>query len=329
MKKNQKINFAYRHKKDWTVLNINVTWFCPVKCKYCHITSKGSREDKRFLAKKDLIKECRVGKQYGIKEYRFSGGEPLSLGDKLFEYADIVYKMTNKKPAVLTSGVYINEDWLQKARGKFSGIYISIENPLEPMQTIVNNKNIMKIIRENFSDEIPLRYGLTLLTASHFKNIEKIFDILYNNVNKSFMPQLEYPCLKNFIIPTRKELNDIIFATKTLFQKYEIVPYYFVNVIGSLFFLNQDLFRVVVNLNPDGKYDIYNSMIEAFKNKYRWLNYTLRRQSESDTCQKCEWIDCCKHHGIGLMFDWCELRKAIFEGIYTGLGLEGNKIKNL
>ncbi|MCP4605115.1 MAG: hypothetical protein GY847_32090, partial [Proteobacteria bacterium] len=79
-----------------------------------------SREDKGVLAAEDLIRECKSGAKYGVKEYRFSGGEPTTIGDKLFEYAEIVYDITGQKPTLLTSGVGISNRWLKKAANKFS-----------------------------------------------------------------------------------------------------------------------------------------------------------------------------------------------------------------
>lgn len=319
MEREATTSFETRRLEDWTVLNINVTWFCPVKCEYCHITSKGSHKDRRILSLQDLARECEVGRSYGIDEYRFSGGEPLSLGDRLFEYADVVRDITGKKPAVLTSGIYLNKNWLHKARGKFSGIYISIENPFEPLQHVVDPIKMMELIRGNFTEDLPLRYGLTLVTASQFANIKRIFNTYYDNVNRSFMPQLEYPSLKNFILPSEEELKNIYSETKWVFREFGAIPYYFVNVIGPIAALSNNSYRVVANLNPDGRYDIYSSMREAFETKYKWIEYSKIRQQESETCQSCDWIQCCRHHGGDLMYDWCNLRKAIFQGIYDGL----------
>lgn len=314
-----------RLKKDWTVININVTWFCPVHCSYCHVTTKASHEDRLILSPEKLIAECKVGADLGVKEYRFSGGEPASLGDRLFEYADIVFEYTGKKPAVLTSGVYLNDDWLKKARGKFSGIYISVENPLSPLQTVVDSTKVLRIIKDNFSDDLPIKYGVTLITAPQFKNISQIFDLFYKNVDQTFMPQFDYPCLKDFTSPTKEELEDIACETTKLFKKYGLIPFYFVDVIGSLLFLKEKFLRVVVNLNPDGTYDINDSMLNAFKMKYSWLDYSFNRQQNSPACQKCEWFDTCRYHSIGLMYDWCNLRGALFGGMYEGLKLHDKK----
>lgn len=250
--------FPEYRERDWSVLNINVTWACPIQCTYCHVQTKVSRDDRRILPKDVLIRECKLGEKYGIKEFRFSGGEPLAIGDKLFEYAETIYNITGKKANVLTSGFSINEDWLNKARGKFGRIFLSLENPLEPFHTKVDINKIMKIVRKHFSSDLPFRYGVTLVSASQFKNINKIFDLMYNGADRHIMPQLDNPCLKDFYTPTSEQLNDIYINTRNLFEKYGLIPYYFVNIIGSPVFLNQDAFRIVINLNPDGYYDHYN-----------------------------------------------------------------------
>ena len=131
-----------------TVLTISLTWNCPVKCDYCHITSKASLDDKEIISRENLIQELKIAIDNNIDEIRFSGGEPVVIGDKLFEYADIVYDITGKKTNLLTSGIGINSKWLSKAKNKFLGIYVSVENPIEQYQTVVNNASILNSLRK-------------------------------------------------------------------------------------------------------------------------------------------------------------------------------------
>jgi len=319
----EKLLFSGQNPQDISVLTINASWFCPVKCSYCHITEKASLDDRDIIPKEVLAKELALAKNYRVTEIRFSGGDPVALGDKLFEYADLVYDTTGKRPDLLTSGIGINTRWMNKARGRFSGIYVSVENPLEPIQTVVDNKTIMQIIRENVSDELPFRYGLTLVDAEHFKHIESIFDLLYENANRQFMPQLDYPCLKGFIVPNSSQLTDVYKATKSLFAKYGLIPYYFVNLVGSPVFMSKDALRFVLNLHPDGKYDIYDTMAEAWEYSYKFKTYAQKVQNQSGKCGKCEWKAVCKFHESGrIMYDWCDLRMAIFRGMYEGLVLD-------
>jgi len=315
--------FPEYRAKDVSVLTFNLTWFCPVRCPYCYRAASTDQNSKKVLSKEDLIQECRVAAQYGIQEYRFSGGDPLSIGDTLFEYADIVYDLTGKKPVVMTSGYSINDKWLKKARNKFSAIAVSVENPLNPLQKVVDNKRILEIIKDNTSDEIPLVYGLTLVTADYFQDIVEIFELLYENVDQKFMPQLDYPSLRMFVQPSHSQLKDIREATKVLFSKYSIIPYYFVYLVGSLVWLEQDSLRININLEPEGNYQIYDSLLERWQVEYRWQNYVRQQQRSSNICRKCEWIDSCKHHPFWeLKYEWCGLRKAIFEGMYEGLGID-------
>ena len=223
----------------------------------------------------------------------------------------------------MTSGYHIDDSWLGKAKGKFSTIAISVENPLEPLQKVVNNKRILEIIRHNTCDELPLSYGLTMITADHFRNIPQIFELLYENADQKFYPQLDYPCLKSFIEPSRTQLEELRDSTAYVYKNHGVIPYYFVYLIGSLLWLEENSRRVNLNLHPEGNYQIYDSLLERWQIEYRWQNYVLDQQKTSAICNKCEWLDSCKHHPLwDLHYDWCNIRKSIFEGIYKGLDVE-------
>lgn len=318
--------FPEYRENDVSVLTFNLTWNCPVRCSYCYRAMTVSQSNKDTLKIESLIKECEIASKYGIKEYRFSGGEPTSIGDTLFEYADVVFSITGQKPVLMTSGYHIDDSWLVKADKKFSAIAISVENPLEPLQKVVNNKRILEIIRQNNCDDLPLSYGLTMITADHFKNIPQIFDLLYDNVNQKFYPQLDYPCLKSLVEPSQTQLEELRDSTAYVYKKYGVIPYYFVYLVGSLLWLEEDCRRVNINLHPEGNYQIYDSLLERWQVEYRWQNYVLDQQKTSAICNKCEWLDSCKHHPFwDLRYDWCKIRKSIFEGIYKGLDVEETK----
>lgn len=315
--------FPEYREKDLSVLTFNLTWKCQVKCKYCYLANHISHDEVICLSKDKLIEECKVANKSHIKEYRFSGGEPITLGDKLFLFADIVFNLTNQKPVLLTSGYGINDKWLDKARSKFRSIAISIENPVSPLQTRVNNKRILDIIKHNLCDELPFSYGLTLITADYFREMPKIFDYLFEYSNGRLFPQFDYPCLRNYIEPTKSHLKDLRISTAIIFKKYGIIPYYFVYFIGSMNWLTNDLKRFVINLDPEGTYQVYNSLVESWQFSYRWQNYILGQHDRSPICTKCEWLDSCRYHPHrALKYDWCSIRKSIFEGIFEGLEMQ-------
>lgn len=64
-------------------------------------------------------------------------------------------------------------------------------------------------------------------------------------------------------------------------------------------------------------------MLKSWQSGYNKILYALKYQNKNPTCQRCEWINCCKYPIRGeLRYDWCELREAIFQGIYGGLGVD-------
>jgi MoaA/NifB/PqqE/SkfB family radical SAM enzyme len=267
-----------------------------------------------------LIRELRAARKCGVREYRFSGGDPLVVGDRLFEYADIVSAVTGEKPALLSSGAGITPGWLKKARGKFSEIAVSVENPLAPLQTKLDVENLLEIIRQYTCDETPLTYGLTLVSADRFRDVVDIFTMLYDNVGRKFMPQLDYPCLRTYEPPSPPQLADLRRETASLFERFGLIPCYFAYFVGSLNWAANRQLRINVNLDPDGSYQIYDSFLERLQIEYRWQKYIRAQQQSSSRCGKCEWVDCCTHHPRWeLRYDWCELRRAVFEGMYDGL----------
>ena len=308
--------------RDLVVLTINASWRCPVKCSYCHVTMKASLDDRSVIDSESLQRELLSAHANGVTEIRFSGGEPVSLGRKLFDYADLVYDTVGIKPNLLTSGAGINDRWLKRASGKFQGIYVSVENPFDPLQTFVDNRRILRIMRESFSEDLPFQYGLTLITAEQFGNLSAIFEFLYDNMHRSVMPQLDYPCLKGFDMPTTTQLATLQSQTQEIFRIHGLIPYFFVNLIGSPVYLFAGSARVVLNLHPDGRYDIYDTMDEARKYSYQMKRYALEAQRQSTTCQKCQWRSACRFHESGrLMYDWCDTRRAIWRGIHEGLSM--------
>lgn len=301
---------------DIVELTFNLTWYCPIHCEYCYRARINDNSDMRILSEDALRRECQKAKQIGITQYRFSGGEPLSIGDKLFEYADIVYEVTGHKPVVLTSGYLITNNWLEKARNKFLSIAISVDNPFKYS---ASNK-MLNMIREYTSKELPLTYGVTLVEATYFNKVFDIFKLMYENVDRKFMPQLDYNCLQNYVQPTKEQCNDLIENTKKIITTYGLPPYYFVYLIGSPLWIDNNIQRYVLNLHPEGNYQIYENMEERLSVERRWRSYLREQQLNSKLCLKCEWIDVCQHHPLwDIRYDWCSLRKALFEGMYLGL----------
>lgn len=305
-----------------TLLSINVTWYCPVKCSYCHILFKASHRDKTILSKRVLKQEVINARNLGIEDIRFSGGEPIAIGNKLFEYAKIVFDNFGKKPSILTSGIGINDEWLRKASGLFSGILISVENPFNPLQFVTNADKLLRQIKENHSKELPLYPGLTIVHPSDFNKLPEIFDYIYDATDQISYPQLGSLSHRDFKTLSKEELHNLESSTEKIFTKYGYLKYYFTDFIGSLDLSLKNTRRIVVNLNPNGLYGFHRNLMEAIENKKRSEESNDIAQKLSPLCNKCRWNDICNYHLTSLgeiRYDWCDVRLALWKGITKGI----------
>src|SRR3989338_6781047 len=104
-------------------LNVVVTGRCNAACTYCHYYAKHDRKsiaydipDELFETYMDFIHYWSE-KMPGKTSYRFSGGDPMVLKDRLFRLADTGFRKTSMRPFVLTAGKALKREWAARARG--------------------------------------------------------------------------------------------------------------------------------------------------------------------------------------------------------------------
>ena len=77
-------------------------------------------------------------------QIRFSGGEPLMIGENLFKYSNIIYRELGYKPYVLTNGKLLDEDIIEKAyKANISAFLVSIENPYDQSENAPSTDEVL------------------------------------------------------------------------------------------------------------------------------------------------------------------------------------------
>ena len=117
-------------------------------------------------------------------QLRFSGGEPLMLGDKLFEYSTQIYEETGIKPFVLTNGRLITEDIIEKSiKGHISAYLVSIENPLDEADGAPKTEEVLNKIKQFNSSDINITPAIMIIKNKYFKDIPYIADYIYEKIH--------------------------------------------------------------------------------------------------------------------------------------------------
>jgi MoaA/NifB/PqqE/SkfB family radical SAM enzyme len=195
-------------------ITIGVTGRCNAACSYCHYYRAHNRKEVAYDISNELFDTYIefvarwLDRIPGKTTYRFSGGEPLVLGDRLFSLADRAYARTAVKPFVLSSGKALSEAWVQKAaRSAISHVFVSIENPVRPARGAPNPKKVVKAIQTLDSPSLPIVPGVCVIPNDCFKHLYEICGWFYDALGRiPVIAEINYDA---YTSPTEAQWNDL------------------------------------------------------------------------------------------------------------------------
>jgi len=135
---------------------IELTNRCNLSCKHCYGLFGGNKN----LGRSDFLKILNELKKLNCKLINFSGGEPLLLENKIFDYASLTKKILDAQIQLTTNGILINK-FNPKGIKKFSifdNIQISLDGDERAHDKIRGLGNYKKSVK-----------GLTLLRENNIK----------------------------------------------------------------------------------------------------------------------------------------------------------------
>jgi pyruvate-formate lyase-activating enzyme len=195
-------------------INIGVTGRCNAACSYCHYYRAHNRKEVAYDISDELFDTYIDFVAHWMDTipdhttYRFSGGDPLVLGDRLFRLADRAYARTSVKPFVLTSGNALSEAWVQKAaRSAISHVFVSIENPIRPDSGAPNPQKVVGAMRKLNSASLPIAPGVCVLPNNCFKHLHEICCWFYGELGR--IPVISEINYSAYCPPTEAEWNDL------------------------------------------------------------------------------------------------------------------------
>ncbi|MBL7053169.1 MAG: radical SAM protein [Candidatus Portnoybacteria bacterium] len=124
---------------------IELTNRCNLSCKHCYSLFKGNKD----LGKNAFLKTLSELKKLNCKLINFSGGEPLLLENKIFDYALLTKKILDAQVQLTTNGVLINTFNFKKIKkfSIFDNIQISLDGDERIHDKIRGFGNYKKSVR--------------------------------------------------------------------------------------------------------------------------------------------------------------------------------------
>ncbi len=322
------------HQKVFT-FSIGVTGRCNASCSYCHYYANRNKKSvaydiptSQFLAYMNFINYWRE-KVEGITSYRFSGGDPIVLGDRLFDLANMGFNMTGMKPFVLTAGKGLNRKWVDKAvSSNISHVFVSIENPFNPNQGAPNPFRIVDSIRKLNTKELPVIPGVCVIPNESYKDLYRICKWFYDELGE--IPLISEVNYSTYMAPSDYEwkaleenLDQVIneFSLKTNLNLFSSVApeYAYGGKDPYVFDLDLGNTHGITKFNFETKLD---SFIENLKTvNYPKLNCVNTECPWYENCRNVKWywkdnIGTCIGDKIN---DYCRFKRLVSDSFYRNL----------
>lgn len=318
-------------EEDVLHISIIVTGKCNACCEYCHFFANRDKESVWKDISDDLYKRYIEIIKYLINEkkvknltYRFSGGEPLVMGNKMFELTKYGYIQTGIKPYILTNGKLVNESTIKKGIDNNVKAYVvSLENPFDVAKGAVSIQDSMPKIKELNSKELPVIPGAVVIGNNMFKNLEKICDYFYENIGQ--IPTISEKTFYCYNTPTKKEYDDLKINVKNIVRKYlgktrlELFPYIIpeLNSRKREFLVELDLNGDYIDKNASIK-DNAEELINQISKSYPKLNCKNNKCECFDGCDYCKWVWLKKVNDVDIKNkrkDYCNFKKILYSAI--------------
>lgn len=316
-------------------INVVVTGRCNAACTYCHYYLAHDRKrvafdisDAQFDGYMGFVSAW-VDQVEGYTQYRFSGGDPLVLGKRLFSLADRGYDLTGLKPFVLTAGKSLTPRWAEAARkSSISHVFVSVENPFCPDSGAPDPQKVVTAIKECNSTAMPVVPGVCVVPNEMFGRIDEICEWFFDRLGRiPLICEINYDA---YVSPTEAQWEDLRESVERTIHKFVGKTHLnlFSSVAPELCYGGHDPYIFELNLensygitvgNAKGKIpDVAANLI--MKN-YPRLHCHKRNCNWWDFCDNTKWYwqGDRNNSATRKLVDYCRLKRLVSDAFYKVL----------
>lgn len=336
----------FLQEEDIWALSITITGRCNCNCSYCHYYAYRDRKKYNFDMPEDLFKNYVrlikiIQKKYHKKlQVRFSGGEPLVLGDKLFEYCKYLYQETGLKPYILTNGKALDNKIIEKAqKSKVSAFLVSVENPFDESEGAPSTKETLQKIATLDNNVVRVLPAVVVVKNEYFHKLIDICDYFYERIGT--LPVISELTFHAFQSPTEEQLKALYENVKNIAQKYygvapiRIFPYISPELYasGDKNYLNELDIENTIGINESNAEEIAPLLLKKLENSYNQYDCPNNQCDWYEDCKIIKWLwffdgESITNTGTNRLKDYCLMKKAINGGLFDGIMEKNQELMN-
>lgn len=320
---------------DIWALSITVTGRCNCNCSYCHFYATRNRKEYMIDISDELydsyIKLIKYIKEHYHKnlQVRFSGGEPLVLGDRIFELSNRLYKETGIEPYILTNGKALSKEMIEKSKNShIQAFLVSVENPFNPSKGAPPTYDSLEKIKQLDCEEVRVIPAIMIVKNQMFKHLYRIADYVYSEIG--ILPTFAELTYQAYESPSDEEINDLYNNIKKIAKEFygktpiRLFPYVSPELYanGTNNYLSELDLENRIGINNTNTTEVASKMFNKLNNSYK-----------DNPCNEvtCDWYEDCKiikwlwfneTKNVTVnqkLNDYCRFKKAVNNALFDGI----------
>lgn len=163
---------------------INITDNCNFKCRYCPPYGENLCKGMSEYDENAVVSVIDIAKKYGVKQIRFTGGEPFLEPHRLRRFLDVCGD-SFERLVLNTNGTLLGEnmEWLKNYRNQIV-LKISVDTLDEKCFNNVTQKNNFQLVFNNLLCAISEQFNIELNSVLYKQTFEEVCDLIEFSVNK-------------------------------------------------------------------------------------------------------------------------------------------------
>lgn len=314
-------------RNDTLCLSIIVTNRCNLRCSYCHYCSRISPQLRnadiedtvfdRYLTLIDWIKSH----LHRNVQVRFSGGEPLVLGERLYQLADRASRRLGVGVHVLTNGALLNSAVVRSAAEcGISAFLASIENPFDIDKGSISPTVVLNNIGTLASTSVAILPAVVIVRNHLFSRLPELADYFFDRIG--VVPTISEMNFGAYVPPTQPELRQLREAVKVVVTKYVgrsplvLFPY----IVPELAYCFENRYLLEFGLVPRRSNflscsidECVTEVVRCLANAYPRVNCRRYECAWHHNCRRAKWL------WLSKMPDYCAFKRAISQGYYEAI----------